>query len=166
MPVKTRTKRKTKIDLQVPSDIKLLRAMGRVTAAHANLELVLKMCVKTLARLTVEEAMLAFDRTNTSEVRGWIRRLFRQACKDEQLRCTLQAMLGEAKQIAEDRNRLIHRPWGGSGKGDLLTPNERWVWGKVPTPDELNQLAERINDLANRLNHERLRGFISDVVGN
>ena len=134
-------------------------------AAHANLELVLKMCVKTLARLTVEEAMLAYDRANTSEVRDCIRRLFRQACKDERLRCKLQAMLGEAKQIAADRNRLVHRPWGTSKKGDLLTPDERWVWGnKIPTPDELNRLATRISDLANRLNHERLRGYIGDAV--
>ena len=165
MNTKNRAKTKAQIGLSVPADIKLLRALGRVNAAHANLELVLKMCVKTLARLSVEEAMLAYGRANTSEVRDCIRRLFRQVCKDEQLRCKLLAMLGEAKQIAEDRNRLVHRPWGTSKKGDLLTPDERWVWGKnIPTPDELNRLADRVSDLANRLNRERRKGFIRDAV--
>ena len=79
-------KKPTKLELEVPSDFKVLRAMGRVTAAHANLELVLKMCVKSLARLSVEEAMLAKDRASTSEVRGCVRRLFRQACENEELR--------------------------------------------------------------------------------
>lgn len=153
-----------KVVVGVPEDPDLLCAIGRVTAAHANLELVLKMCVKSLAGLSVKEAMLAYDRANTSEVRECIRKLFRQSSDDEKLRCKLLALLGEAKKIAEDRNNLIHRPWAISKSGDLLSPDEERIWTDPPAPAELDNLAKRISDLACRLNYERLHGFIHDVT--
>jgi len=153
-----------KIYLTVPEDEELLLSIGRVTAAHANLELGLKMCVKSLAGLSVEEAMLAFNSSNTSEVRECIRKLFRQLSDDETLRCKLLALLGEARKMAEERNGLIHRPWGGSNKKEFLSPNEKWIWTDPPAPAELDALAEKIYFFSARLNNERLHGFINDAV--
>ncbi len=53
------------VDLSLPEDPALLEAAGRVALAHGQLELILRMTIKTLAGLSVDEALNATQNSNT-----------------------------------------------------------------------------------------------------
>ncbi len=62
--------------LAIPNHPELLEALGHLAVAHTHLELILRYTVKTLAGLSVKEALDATHRARTSDVRSRIRKLF------------------------------------------------------------------------------------------
>jgi hypothetical protein len=62
--------------LAIPNHPGLTEAIGRLAIAHTHLELILRYTVKTLAGLSVKDALDATNGERTSDVRRRIRRLF------------------------------------------------------------------------------------------
>jgi hypothetical protein len=62
--------------LTIPRHPELIEALGRLAVAHTHLELIFRYTVKTLAPLTVKEALDATNGEKISEVRKRVRKLF------------------------------------------------------------------------------------------
>lgn len=149
--------------LDLPGDAALLEAAGKVSLVHGQLELMLRMTMKTLSGLSVGDALAATRRTKNWELRRDIEKLFRQKTKDVALRYELKALLGRCEELSEERNKLLHNAWAIAPDGSVVTKGDKHAWGKAPTADDLNKLASEINKYVKLLNEARLKGFISNV---
>lgn len=150
--------------LKLPTDADLLAAAGRVALAHAHLEHVLRMTVKSLARVRIAEALLATQSDSAQDLRRRARKLFTKVTTDPAELVRFDAILGEAQNLARKRNALIHRPWMEMQDGRLVVKDDDHTWGDPPTTKHLAELADQIYALALHLNNERLTGFIKSAL--
>lgn len=153
------------IKMDLVQDPEILQSAGAVSIAHGQLEHILKMTVKTLSGLTVDEALTATSKMKAWEVRKCIKKLFYDKTTDETMRLKIRVLLNKAEDVSEERNQLIHRPWGIDEHGNIIVKFPDHVWGDPPTPEMLQALAIRINGVAIEFNTARLDGFIEEVVG-
>ncbi len=154
------------INLKIPVDEDLLRAAGKVAIAHANLEHILRMTVKTLAKLTVQTALDATQNDKMHELRKCIFKLFRQLNPKEELIIKLKALLRRSEKLSEERNSLLHRPWAVDEDRTWVIKDEDHNWGNPPKAQTLEDLAQKIESFAEELNHERLKGFLAHAIKN
>jgi hypothetical protein len=152
------------VQLILPEAPGILEAAGRVALAHGQLELMLRMTIKTLARVTVKEALDATARTKAWELRAEIMSLFKAKTKDPELRVKLKAILGKCEALSDERNRLLHNAWAIAEDGSVVAKGPNHAWGEAATPDSLNKLAADIREQVEILNKARLHGFVHDVV--
>jgi hypothetical protein len=151
------------VNLALPGDGELLKAAGRVALAHGQLELMLRMTIKSLSGLTVREALDATQRTKNWELRDEILRLFKGKTPDPTLRLKLKAILGRCEHVSDDRNRLLHNAWALAADGSVVMKGDNHAWGPAATVSDLDALAEDITSIVNELNEVRLSGFIHSV---
>lgn len=150
--------------LTVPHQPRLNEALGRLAIAHTHLELILRYCVKTIADLTIKQALDATEGQRISDLRVRVRQLF-NARKPTALEITrLDALLGHAKRLSEKRNSYLHRAWSQTDAGKIIMKDEDHQWGRAPSEEEILEVAGEITQLVGEINTERLEGFIKSVV--
>ena len=98
------------IQFQMPTDAELLAAYGRVTIAHAQLDHMLQMTVKTVANIEVKEALLGTRSMGSTELRQRVRKLAHQRLGEGKSMVLMDAILQEANNATRDRNSFIHDP--------------------------------------------------------
>ena len=150
--------------MKLPGDDLLLAAAGKVALTHGQLEMTLRMTIKTLSRLSVREAMNATRGLKNWKLREETNKLFKHYTRDPVLRTRMNAILGNCKRLSEKRNQFIHQLWALDQDGSVVVKGSEDVWGPPPSVDDLTALAEEISTQAKGLNWERLNGFIGEVV--
>jgi len=147
----------------VPDDQELLAAFGEVALRHEHLNHILKMTIKTLANLSPEEAVDATMYDGSRKLRDRIRRLAMQRLGEGEPLLKLQALMGKCERVTEKRNKLVHGLWAQELDGDAQV---RGAGGTRPLPSttELRELANEIQELTNKLNSERLEGFLKTAL--
>lgn len=151
------------VDLSLPEDDALLAAAGRVALAHAQLELMLRMVVKSLSGLTVREALDATRDHKSWELRKEIKGLVNQKTRSKETRLKVRADLGKCKSLSDRRNELLHNAWGIAEDGSVVANGPTHAWGEAPSAGDLNALAKEITAQVTALNDARLKGFIRDI---
>ena len=154
------------ISFHVPDDQALLAAFGQVTLRHEHLNHVLRMTIKSLAKLTPQEALDATAYDGSHTLRERIRKLARQELGEGQPLLKLQALLERCKRVTEQRNDLVHGIWAKELDGDPVRRTSDHSWLPLPTQAELLALAENIRVVAETLNSERLEGFLAEALSN
>lgn len=144
----------------VPTDKDLLAAIGEVALRHEHLNHILRMTIKTLARLEVNEALDATTYDSASQLRERIKKLARQRLGEGEPLLKLQALLERCKRATEKRNDLIHSVWGQELDGDPARKGAGHEWRSLPTVAELHELAEDLARLTAQLNEARSQGFL------
>lgn len=150
--------------LAIPRQPGLIEALGRLAVAHTHLELILRYAVKTLAGLSVNDALDATNRNPTSEVRNKIKKLFREKKPFPSEETQLEALLGAAQRLSEKRNAFLHSAWSETEAGEAIQKQENHQWGRAPSQAEVDQVTSEILELAKKINDARLTGFICGVV--
>lgn len=151
------------VTLDFPGDQALLEAAGKVSLAHGQLELMLRMTIKPLSGFSVQDALDATAKNKNWELRRDIERLFRKKTKDVQMHLKLKSLLNPCERLSEQRNKLLHNAWAIAQDGSVVTKGERHAWGPAPTAHDLTELASEIKRYVGLLNEARLTGFISEV---
>ncbi|HXW84995.1 MAG TPA: hypothetical protein VEJ86_11355, partial [Candidatus Binataceae bacterium] len=145
----------------VPEDPEFLQAVARVTICHAHLDYALRMCIRSLAGVTIEEARDATVYDGARMLRDRVRRLARMRLGDGQPLVKLQALLKRAGDLSEQRNSLTHHIIVRKQIGNISSafPAERLLpdhsWEALPSAVEVNKLAEALTALVKELNHAR-----------
>lgn len=150
----------TFMTFHVPSDNALLAAIGEVALRNEHLNHILRMTIKTLGRLEIDEALDATAYDSSSQLREHIKKLARQRLGDGEPLLKLQALLERCKRATEKRNDLIHSVWGKELDGEPARKGAADDWRPLPTAAELHALAEEIMRLTGELNEARLVGFV------
>ncbi|MBW8328536.1 MAG: hypothetical protein K0M48_05080 [Thiobacillus sp.] len=148
----------------VPEDKDLLVAYGELSLRHEHLTHILRMTIKTLARLEVSEALDATAYDGAARLRDRIRTLARQRLGEGEALLKLQAILERCKRATEKRNDLIHSVWGKELDGEPFRRGNDHSWQPLPTVEELKTLGEEICVLTESLNDARLLGFLAEAL--
>lgn len=152
------------ITFHVPADKDLLAAIGKVALRHEHLNHILRMTIKTLARLEIAEALDATAYDSSAQLRERIKKLARQRLGEGEPLLKLQALLERCKRATEKRNDLIHSVWGKELDGEPARKGLGDEWRPLPTVEELNGLAEVILQITSQLNEARLEGFLHEAL--
>jgi hypothetical protein len=154
----------TMMMLHIPSDKDLLAAFGEVALRHEHLSHILRMTIKTLARLRVDEALDATAYDGARELRERVRRLARQRLGEGEPLLKLQALLERCRRATERRNELMHGIWAKELDGEAVRRGTDHTWHPLPTREELTALASELQNLSEALNTARLDGFLSEAL--
>ena len=152
------------ISFHIPEDRELLAAFGEVALRHEHLNYVLRMTIKTLANLGIEEALDATAYDGSRQLRDRVRKLARKRFGESEALLKLQALLKRCERATEGRNELMHGIWAKELDGEPLRRTEKHEWHPLPTAGELNALASELKGLLEELNTARLEGFIFEAL--
>lgn len=154
----------TMVYFDIPADREILAALGEVTLRHEHLNHILRMTVKTLARLSVDEALDATARDGSAYLRDRIRKFGRKRLGEGEPLLRLQALIERCGRAADRRNELVHSVWAKELDGETVCRNSAQGWQAVPTVEELRNLAAEIASLTAELNKARLEGFLHEAL--
>jgi hypothetical protein len=148
----------------IPEDPEFLKAIGEVSICHGQLDHMLKMTIKTLTGVSVDEALEATERTTAAVLRERIHKLARQRLGDGTALVRLEAILERSRRASASRNDIIHNVVGQELDREPLVRRAGNKWGPLPTVDELRALAVDLQTIAGELNEARLHGFLDAAL--
>jgi len=152
------------LSFYIPENTDLLAGIGEVALRHEHLNYVLRMTIKTLANLSINEALDATACAGSSELRSRINKLARQRLGEGEALLKTQALLERCKRATEKRNDLIHSIWVKELDGDASRKASAHTCNSLPSTTELHDLAIKISQLIEELNHVRLDGFLNEAL--
>ena len=106
------------ITFHVPEDKALLAAFGEVALRHEHLNHILRMTIKTLAKLRPQEALDATAYDGSRQLRERIRKLARPRLGEGEALLKLEAILERCRRVTERRNELTHGIWAKELDGE------------------------------------------------
>ena len=148
----------------VPDDKDLLAAFGTVTLRHEHLNHVLRMTIKTLAALNVEEALDATAFEGTWTLRERVKKFARQRLGEGTALLKLQALVERCRRVTDQRNSFVHSVWAEELDGPALRRDEQNRWVPIPSTSDLAKLADDILAVTTELNDARLMGFLAEAL--
>lgn len=148
----------------VPDDKELLAALGEVTLRHEHLNHILKMTIKSVAGLTVAEALDATQYEGSRQLREYIRKRARKKFGASVAFLKLSALLTRAERLTNQRNRLTHGIWAKELDGDPGLMGAPGQLEALPSLDQLKALASDLVELTKEINAARLEGFLKEAL--
>ena len=142
----------------------LHQALGRLAMAQIHLKWILQYTVKTLVGLSGPTSLDSTKRKPISFFRKKIKRLFKKSNPSPVETIRLDELLKNAKRLSEKRNSYLHRAWSETPEGQTIVVGEGLQSEVAPSEAEVEQLVSEILSLGEKLNHDRLHGFIHEVV--
>lgn len=162
------------VTFSLPRDRDVLAAFGAVALSHVHLDYILRLMVKTLAGITVDEARLATAGDGSAALRETVRRLAKDVMGETPEYLRTRALLTRCKILTGKRNKLMHgvcaREINTAAMsddeimGDAIMLDEHLGSSPMPSATELLALAAEISRLVDEINNERRYGFIASAI--
>ena len=152
------------IYMHVPEDPAVVGAVGRIALRHGQLDYILRMTIKTLGGLSIQDALDATARLGSRELRERIRKLARQRLGEGAPLLRLEAILQRAAKATDRRNHLLHTLWAHELDGAPIRDENDHTFKAIPTPAELDAVASALAEIATELNTARLDGFLYEAL--
>jgi hypothetical protein len=149
---------------RLPTDEKMLAAVGTIALRHGQLDNALRMTIKDLTGVDQTEALDATARDGSRELRERIRKLARQRLGDGATLLRLQALLTRAGRATDKRNELMHAVWGTELDGGPVMRGDGHEFRPAPSLTELQTLQEEITRIFDDLSRARLDGFLLEAL--
>lgn len=150
--------------LALPGDESVLKTVGKISIAHSQLDYVLRLAVKTILNISLQEARDATRRQSSSQLRDLVRKLAKQKLGECEELVRLRALLTRAERATEKRNRLIHNISYQNKRGVFVIKDDNQPSETYPTNIELTALLREIQVVAADLNDARLSGFLAVAI--
>jgi hypothetical protein len=150
------------IYLHIPDDPAVVAAIGRIALRHGQLDYILRMTIKTLGGLSIQDALDATARLGSRDLRERIRKLARQRLGEGAPLLRLEAVLQRAAKATDRRNHLLHTLWAHELDGAPVIRDENdHSFKAISAPQELDAVANSLAEITAELNAARLDGFLS-----
>lgn len=146
-----------------------LVALGRLVVAHVHLDHMLKMTIKSMLGITVEEALQALSRKGSPDLRKRIQKHSLAVLDDEAVTNRLMELLGRCRTASERRNYIAksvyvrHMDGPRSGQIALHDPDNQ-TYSPPPSVEEVVGIADEIEALVREINHARLEGWLGQAI--
>ena len=134
-----------------------------MAVAHGHLELVQKFLVRSLAGVSMIDALNSTEFERISDVQKTVKKLARSRQFPEHIMVRLRSLLNKATSLSRKRNEFVHRAVQMNRQGQLVQKRDDHTWGPAPTLEDLDELSQEILQLSKEINQQRLRGFIRDA---
>ncbi len=152
------------VRFHVPKDQALLAAFGEMSLRHEHMNYILKMTIKTLAGITLDQALAETKYKGSRQLRNRIKTLARKALGNSAALLKLQALLRTSEALTEKRNNLVHGFCAKELDGDARISDAHGNERPLPTVGDLHALAKEIESHTKRLNLERRQGFLAKAL--
>jgi hypothetical protein len=153
------------IYLNIPDDPAVVAAVGRIALRHGQLDYILRMTIKTLAGLSIQDGLDATARLGSRDLRERIRKLARRRLGEGAPLLRLEAILQRAAKATDRRNHLLHSLWAHELDGAPVIRDEHsHDFRPIPTIPELDAVATSLAEVASELNTARLDGSLSEAL--
>ena len=122
------------------------------------------MTIKTLADVSVSEALDATKYEGSASLRKRVKKLALKKLGEGQPLIRLQALLTRCERATEKRNQLIHDICVKEMDGDPKLKSEDHEWRDLPEIDDLKAIMRELANLTYELNGARLHGFLFEAL--
>ena len=150
--------------MTLPEDPAILQAVGAGAIRHGHLDYCLRMCVRSLADVSIEQAIEATERDSSADLRRSITTLAKKRFGEGQTLVLLKALLNRAAEATRKRNDLLHGFWAKELDGPEVMRNRGIEFGPIPTVADLTKVADDLNTIATEIIEARLQGFLCDAL--
>jgi hypothetical protein len=148
----------------MPTDESLLAAIGKVAVRHGQMDYVLRMTIKSLAGLSIAQALDATSKNGSAQLRGRVEKLARQRLGEGPALLKLQAFLTRSRRATERRNELLHSLYAADAEGREFRRGEDHSSNPLPIAADVQSLAGDFGTIAAELNDARLNGFLKEAM--
>jgi hypothetical protein len=148
----------------LPDDQQVLAAIGKIALRHGQLDYALKMAVRSLTGVSIDEALDATERQLSRELRDRVRRLAKKRFCEGDVLVRLDAILNRAQRATQRRNELLHGLWAYELDGGPVMRTRGREFGPIPTVAALEAVADDLAQIAKDLTFARLDGFLRNAL--
>lgn len=146
-----------------------LMALGRLVIAHVHLDHMLKMTIKSLLGITIEEALQELSRKGGPELRRRIEQHSLETLNDETVTKRLMELLSRCRMASERRNYIAKsvyvRHLDGQRAGQIaLHYPDKQTYDPPPSTEEVDRIADDVEALVREINHARLQGWLGQAI--
>jgi hypothetical protein len=152
------------IYFDIPQDKDLLAAFGEVALRHEHMNHILKMTIKSLADITMEEALAATKYESSRQLRQRIKKLAKQKLGEGSPLLKIQAIINNCEQLTNKRNEFVHGLWVRELDGEAYVRDAFGENRLLPTVQELTELAKEIEELTKKLISAKSEGFLHQAL--
>jgi len=148
----------------VPEDKNVQAALGVLVIRHGHLEYTLRMTIKSLCALSIQDALIDTNKKTAKTLRERIKK----EAKNRLGKCAalqkLLKLLERSWKASDERNLYCHIVWAYELDGPQQILGKNFIWRPLPTVPELEKLANEIESITEELNEERLHGPLSEAI--
>jgi hypothetical protein len=149
----------------IPEDKELLAALGELSIKHGHLDHILKMTIRTLSGVSIEEALNNTTwRLGSAKLRKKIRKTAKDKLGEGDTLLRIDALLKRARRVTDKRNETIHSLWAMDIYGTPVVRKEDHSWKNIPTVTELASISNELEIITKEINNARLSGFIYEAL--
>ena len=146
----------------------MLVVIGEVAVKHVHLDHMLKMTIKSLTGVTVDEAPAELSRKGSLVLRKKIEKKAKQRLGDCPDLTRLQELLDRCRNASEQRNFYVKSVYAirlsepNVGSRAILGADQ--IWCPIPSLEEMRKLSVSIESLISEINEARLHGWLRDAI--
>ena len=156
-----------KIVFRLPQNDALQCAAGRVAMAHASLEYLLRLTIKSITREPFRVSLASTRRHMSIRLRKRILKLAKEKGFDSESTDKLADLVSDVGNLSDERNHILHRLWAELRDGNICVSNDNDELRPLDVPAEiakLNNLADRIWMMFTTINQARRKGWLHDAI--
>lgn len=155
---------KKMIYFDLPEEAAVRAALGNLVIRHGHLEYILKMTIKSLCDLSIEDALKNTKRHGAKKLRERIEKEAENRLGQCAAFEKLKDWLHRSWKASDERNLYVHSLWARELDGPLLIQGEDFDWRPPPTLQELETLTNKIKKITDELNVDRLEGSVYEAI--
>jgi hypothetical protein len=140
---------------------RVLSAIGKVAVRHGQLDYALRMMVRTLTGVSIDDALAATEGTMSRDLRQRVRQLALKKFGDGTVLIRIDALLQRASAATQRRNELLHGLWVNELDGEPMFRNKGAAFERSPRIKDLTSVADALAKIRDDFNEARLHGFIA-----
>jgi hypothetical protein len=151
------------ISLGLPNDPSEVVAIGKVAIRHGQLDHGLKLTIRSIRGLSVEQALAETKRKSVHQLQALVEEHARDRFGEAPILVRIRELLYMSRQATEHRNSVLGDFWAAKSDSAPDRAPERKPRGS-PRVAELEAVAENLFSVVKQLDHERHRGCLHDTT--
>jgi hypothetical protein len=149
--------------LSLPHDPAEVVAIGKVAIRHGQLDHGLKLTIKSIRRISVEQALTETRRKSPHQLRALVEEHARNRFGEAPNLVRIRELLHRARQATDHRNSVLDELWATESDGAPIHAPERHPMA-LPRVAELKAVADNLFSVVKELDHERHRGCLREAT--
>jgi hypothetical protein len=151
------------ISLGLPKDPAVLVAIGKVAIRHGQLDHGLKLTIRSIRGISVEQALTDTKRKSPHQLRALVEEHARDRYGEAPILVRIRELLHKSRQATDYRNSVLDDFWAAEPDGAPIHVPEGHPMA-LPRVAELEAVAENLFSVVKELDHERHRGLLREAV--
>jgi hypothetical protein len=147
------------ISLGLPNDPSEVVAIGKVAIRHGQLDHGLKLTIRSIRAISVEQALAETKRKSVHQLQALVEEHAQDRFGEAPILVRIRELLHLSRQATDHRNSVLTELWTTESKGAAIHVPEG-----PPRVAELEAVAENLFSVVKELDHERRHGCLNEAT--